>query len=34
MNNAPKEIIEKEKSKQIDWQNNLNKLKELLNNIN
>lgn len=34
MNNAPKEIIEKEKSKQIDWQNNLYKLKELLNNIN
>ncbi|GAB6282885.1 MAG: valine--tRNA ligase [Ignavibacterium sp.] len=34
LNNAPKEIIEKEKSKQIDWQNNLTKLKELLNNIN
>lgn len=34
MNNAPREIIEKEKSKQIDWQNNLKKLKELLNNIN
>jgi len=32
--NAPAEVVEKEKTKQIDWTGNLNKLKELLTNLN
>ncbi len=31
--NAPEEVVEKEKSKQKDWQNSLEKLKELLNDL-
>jgi len=34
VNNAPAEVVEKEKMKQKDWQENLRKLKEILNNLN
>jgi len=34
INNAPKEIIEKEKGKQNDWQSSLNKLKIILSELN
>jgi valyl-tRNA synthetase len=33
VSNAPKEIVEKEKAKQKDWTENLNKLKEILSNL-
>ena len=32
--NAPADVVEKEKTKQRDWTGNLNKLKELLSNLN
>jgi len=34
VNNAPADVVEKEKTKQKDWTGNLNKLKELLSNLN
>ena len=34
VNNAPEEVVEKEKAKQRDWQENLGKLKEILSNLN
>ncbi len=34
VNNAPKEIVEKEKAKKQDWEQSLNKLKEILTNLN
>ena len=34
VNNAPKEVVEKEKTKQRDWTENLNKLREILSNLN
>ncbi len=34
VNNAPAEVVEKERAKQRDWQENLSKLKEILNNLN
>ncbi|RLC52281.1 MAG: valine--tRNA ligase, partial [Candidatus Cloacimonadota bacterium] len=33
VNNAPQEVVEKEKAKQKDWTDNLNKLKEILSNL-
>jgi len=33
VNNAPQEVVEKEKTKQRDWTDNLNKLKEILSNL-
>jgi len=33
VNNAPADVVEKEKTKQRDWISNLNKLKELLSNL-
>jgi valyl-tRNA synthetase len=33
VNNAPQEVIEKEKTKQKDWTENLNKLKVILSNL-
>jgi valyl-tRNA synthetase len=30
VNNAPKEVVEKEKAKQTDWENSVNKLKSIL----
>jgi len=33
INNAPKEVVEKEKSKKIDWENSLLKLKSLLTDL-
>ncbi len=34
INNAPTEVVEKEKAKQRDWTNNLEKFKEMLSNLN
>jgi valyl-tRNA synthetase len=34
VSNAPKEVVEKEKAKQKDWSKNLEKLQEILSNIN
>jgi len=34
VNNAPADVVEREKAKQKDWSSNLGKLKELLSNIN
>jgi len=34
VNNAPADVVEKEKSKQSDWAGKLDKLKELLSNLN
>jgi valyl-tRNA synthetase len=34
VNGAPTEVVEKEKAKQRDWQENLKKLKEILENLN
>jgi valyl-tRNA synthetase len=34
INNAPKEVVRKEKTKQRDWTENLNKLREILSNLN
>jgi len=34
VNNAPADVVEKEKTKLKDWTGNLNKLKELLSNLN
>jgi valyl-tRNA synthetase len=34
VSNAPAEVVEKEKAKQRDWNNNLSKLKDLLSNLN
>jgi valyl-tRNA synthetase len=34
VNNAPAEVVEKEKAKKRDWQENLGKLKEILSNLN
>jgi valyl-tRNA synthetase len=34
VNNAPADVVEKEKTKQRDWTGNLDKLKELLSNLN
>ncbi|RKY93189.1 MAG: valine--tRNA ligase, partial [Ignavibacteriae bacterium] len=34
VNNAPKEVVEKEKTKKKDWTENMNKLKEILSNLN
>jgi valyl-tRNA synthetase len=34
VSNAPKEVVQKEKAKQKDWSDNLEKLKEILSNIN
>jgi valyl-tRNA synthetase len=31
---APAEVVEKERTKQRDWQENLRKLKEILDNLN
>ena len=33
VNNAPADVVEKEKAKQKDWTENLNKLKEILSNL-
>jgi len=33
VNNAPAEVVEKEKKKKMDWESNLNKLKSLLEDI-
>jgi valyl-tRNA synthetase len=34
VNNAPEEVVEKEKIKQKDWSENLDKLREILSNLN
>lgn len=34
VNNAPAEVVEKERAKQKDWTENLSKLKEILENLN
>ena len=34
VNNAPAEVVEKERAKQRNWEENLNKLKEILINLN
>jgi len=34
VNNAPKEVVEKEKAKQMDWTENLSKLREILTSLN
>jgi valyl-tRNA synthetase len=34
VNGAPPEVVEKERTKQRDWQENLRKLKEILENLN
>ena len=34
INGAPADVVEKEKTKQRDWQENLRKLKEILENLN
>jgi valyl-tRNA synthetase len=34
VNGAPAKVVEKEKTKQMDWQENLRKLKEILANLN
>lgn len=34
VDNAPEEVVEKEKAKQKDWTSNLNKLKDLLSSLN
>jgi valyl-tRNA synthetase len=34
VNNAPNEVVEKEKAKQMDWTEKLNKLKIILSNLN
>jgi valyl-tRNA synthetase len=34
VNGAPAEVVEKERTKQRDWQENLRKLKEILDNLN
>jgi len=34
VNGAPPEVVEKERAKQRDWQENLRKLKEILENLN
>jgi valyl-tRNA synthetase len=34
VNSAPAEVVEKEKAKKRDWQENLGKLKEILSNLN
>ncbi|MEJ2193497.1 MAG: hypothetical protein P8X73_01400 [Ignavibacteriaceae bacterium] len=33
VNGAPAEVVEKEKAKQRDWQENLRKLKEILDSL-
>ena len=33
VNNAPKEVVEKEKAKKTDWENSLNKLKSILDDL-
>ena len=33
VNNAPADVVEKEKTKQRDWAGKLDKLKELLSNL-
>ena len=34
VNGAPAEVVEKERTKQRDWQENLRKLREILENLN
>jgi len=34
VNNAAPEVVEKERTKKKDWETNLNKLKEILSNLN
>jgi valyl-tRNA synthetase len=34
INNASPEVVEKERTKKKDWEANLNKLKEILSNLN
>ena len=34
VNNAPQEVVEKEKTKMKEWTSNINKLNELLSNLN
>jgi len=34
VNNAPADVVEKEKEKQIDWTEKLSKLREILGNLN
>lgn len=34
VNNAPADVVEKEKAKQENWQSSLNKLREILDNLN